>query len=300
MRAHIILIALLSLASAAGCKGKGSDGSPSGTTSADGPSGSKRGDTLEIEWVKDDKFQIKGSPKQYGEAGIFRGTYQVTIYGFPKGTKWAALDKKGIIDSDVYNILKIVDMSEKLGDVPADSDKQREFKLDPGASLKLELPDGDNADIKLPPSDLGLSVDEAFKKIENGPVLFGKEPPDAKPMENVLYLNGLSPTVFGRASVLKDVDAVAKATLLPDVKGTKKCTGYKNNDGKAAADLELALKETEVVIYDRRTGNVVQKKVFPPDDDCPMFTFRRSDEKAHDSSIPTTEIEAWLKTQIKR
>src|SRR5690242_12925064 len=111
MRAHlIILIPLLSLASAIGCKGKGNDANPSGSNSPAGASGSKNGPPLEIEWVKDDKFQVKGSPKQYGEAGIFRGTYQVTMYGFPKGTKWSALDKKGIIDSETYNILKIVDM----------------------------------------------------------------------------------------------------------------------------------------------------------------------------------------------
>ena len=100
--------------------------------------------------------------------------------------------------------------------------------------------------------------------------------------------------------LLKDVDAVAKAERLPEVKGTKKCTGYKDNAGKPSPDMELQLKETEVIIFERRTGNVVTKKVFPPDTECPMFAFRRADEKGHDSSFPTTEIKAWLKTQIKR
>jgi hypothetical protein len=301
MRAQAtIFLVVVSLSAA--CKGGSNDAAPTGDTadptSAAAASGPAK--PLEVDWVKEDKFQVKGSPKQYGEVAIFRSIYQVTVHGFPKGTKWAALDKKGIVDSDVYNILKILDMTDKIGDVPADKDKQREARLDPGANLTLELPSGEKADIKLPGSDLGLSVDEMLKKVENGPVLFGKEPPDEKPMENILYLEGMTPEVFGRASVLKDVDAVAKAERLPDSKGTKKCTGYKDNAGKPAADMELQLKETEVVIYERRTGNVVQKKVFPPDDTCPMFTFRRADEKQQDSSIPTTAIQAWLRTQVKR
>jgi hypothetical protein len=286
----------------AACKGKSEDMAAPGdnapaTSAAAAPVPAK---PLDIEWLKDDKFQVKGSPKQYGEIAIFRSNYQVTLHGFPKGTKWSALDKKGITESESLAILKILDMTEKLGDVPVDQDKQRDAKLDPGASLTLDLPTGEKGDIKLPASDLGLSIEETFKKIENGPVLFGKEPPDEKPMENILFVEGMTPEVFGRASVLKDVDAVAKSERLAEVKGTKKCTGYKDNAGKPAADMELQLKETEVVIYERRTGNVLQKKTFPPDDSCPMFTFRRADEKGHDSSTPTAAIKAWLKTQVRR
>ena len=296
--ARVVVVLLLSL-SAVACKRRLADsGPPDPSEPAEVATG--KGGPLAIEWVKDEKFQVKGSPKQYADVGIFRGTYQVTIYGFPKQTKWSALDKKGVIDSDIYSILKIADMSDKLGDVPADPEKQRDAKLDPGATLALELPNGATASIKLPPSGLGLSVDEALKKIENGPVLFGNEPPGGKPMESILYANGFSSPLFGRATKLRDVYALAKATLLPDVKGTKKCTGYKGKDDKPTSDLELSLKETEVVIYERRTGNVLQKKTFPPDTGCPMFTFRRADETTHDSSIPTQAIEAWLRTQIRR
>lgn len=307
MRTSYILLTFLAcsaLSTLAGCKGK-TEGGAAGDARSDGtasPAGAAPRPTtpLDIEWVKDDKFQVKGKPTQYGDVTIFRSTYQVTIHGFPKGTKWSALDKKGIADSDVFAIIKILDMTEKIGTVPADAEKQRDAKLDPEATLTLELPGGEKADIKLPPSDLGLSVDEMLKKVENGPVLFGKEPPDEKPMESILFIQGITPELFGRATVLRDVDAVAKATLLPDVKGTKKCTGYKDNAGKPTSDIELNLKETEVVIYERRTGNVVTKKTFAPDDGCPMFAFRRADEKGKDSSIPSEPIKAWLKTQIKR
>jgi hypothetical protein len=302
MRTRHMLLATIALSALTACKGN----APAATEDRSGAQTSatsaspREAKPLEIEWVKEDKFQVKGEPKKYGDVTIFRSNYQVTVHGFPKGTKWAALDKKGVIDSDVYGIIKIIDMTEKIGGVPVDKDKQREAKLDPEATLTLELPTGEKADIKLPPSDLGLSVEEMLKKVENGPVLFGKEPPDEKPMENILFLEGFTPEVFGRASVLRDVDAIAKAERLAEVKGTKKCTGYKDNAGKAASDIELQLKETEVVIFERRTGNVVQKKVFPPSDECPMFTFRRADEKTQESSIPSTAIKSWLKTQVKR
>jgi len=65
-------------------------------------------------------------------------------------------------------------------------------------------------------------------------------------------------------------------------------------------DIELQLKETEVVIYNRRTGDEVAKKVFPPNNECPQFTFQRKDERKKDSSKPTRKIEAWLRTQAKR
>jgi hypothetical protein len=60
------------------------------------------------------------------------------------------------------------------------------------------------------------------------------------------------------------------------------------------------LKETEVTVFDRRTGDLVTKKTFPPDSGCPMFTFRSAGEDTQDSSMPRTKIQSWLRTQIKR
>src|SRR5262249_17796234 len=129
MRAPVVLAALLALSSTTACRGKGGDGSDTGSPGLLPSLGG--GGPLQIEGVKDDKFEVKGNSSQYGDVSIFQGNYQVTINGFPKGTKWSALDKKGVSDSDIYSIIKIADMSERLGDVPADPDKQRDAKLDP-------------------------------------------------------------------------------------------------------------------------------------------------------------------------
>ena len=47
-------------------------------------------------------------------------------------------------------------------------------------------------------------------------------------------------------------------------------------------------------------GDEIAKKVFPPNNECPQFTFQRKDERKKDSSKPTRKIEAWLRTQAKR
>jgi hypothetical protein len=64
--------------------------------------------------------------------------------------------------------------------------------------------------------------------------------------------------------------------------------------------MTLVLKESEAVIYNRRTGDVVEKKVFAPDAECPTFTFTRKDQRDMDGHIPYTPIQAWARSRIKR
>lgn len=284
------------------CKGGSDDPKPTvreSTATSSRPALPPTNTTLEIEWTKDDKFQVKGRPLQKGEVDIFEAAYRVSLYGFPTGTKWSALDKSGATASSVMANIRVVDMVEKLGTLPADATLRHKAKLDPEATLTLEVPGGAKVDIKLPPSDAGLSAEKMLDKIDSGPVLFGKEPPDAKPMQSIILVDSVHPKLFGRAETLRDVDALAKAQLLADAKGTKTCTGYKGNGGK---DIVLNLKETEVVIYERRTGKVAAKKVFPPNDKCPEMLYRSSKETSvekTDSRIPSDAVEAWLKSQIK-
>ena len=131
----------------------------------------------------------------------------------------------------------------------------------------------------------------------------GESDTDPKPGLSIMFMQGSTKKVFGQASVLSDLDAIAIANLLPDVKGTKTCTGYsstsKTSKGKAMPDIELQLKETEVVIYDRRKGGEIAKKVFAPEKRCPSFVYTQQGENQKDSSIPTRKIEGWLRTQAK-
>ncbi len=299
---RLILVLCGALSVFVACKGRSDGSKPTvreSTATSSRPALAPTNTTLEIEWTKDDKFQVKGRPLQKGEVDIHNGHYRVSLFGFPKGTKWSALDKSGVAESSVIASINAIDMVEKLGTLPADATLRHKAKLDPEATFTLEVPGSAKLEIKLPPSDAGLSAETLLSKIDSGPVLFGKEPPDAKPMQSILLLDDVHPDLFGRAETLRDVDALAKAQLLADVKGTKTCTGYKGNGGK---DIVMNLKETEVVIYERRTGKVTAKKSFPPNDKCPEMLYRSSKEKSvesTDSRMPTTAIEAWLKSLIK-
>ncbi|MBW2457978.1 MAG: hypothetical protein JRI68_25960 [Deltaproteobacteria bacterium] len=293
-------VLLLSVAALVGCD-SGSGGSSDDDDDKPKSSAEKGDDEgprkkLEIEWPKDNKFTVKGNAKQYGDCTVFRGTYQVTIHGFPKGTQWSAGDKKGTTQSPTLAILKLKDVQTELGKLKiADLIK---VTVDPKLTLKLQPP-GYEAEIKLPPGRV-LGLNDILKKVENGPVLFGEESEEAKKGLAILSLESLRPKVFGKATLLEEVDAIAVSHLLEEVKGTKTCKGYTDNAGKPMPDIELQLKETEVAIYNRRTGDEIAKKVFPPDNSCPQFTFQRKDEKSKDSSKPTRTIEAWLRSQAKR
>ena len=292
----------MALSAAAGCKGNSENAAPTPTppVSAKAPAPRPPPPALDIEWVNEktafvEKFKVKGSPNQTGEASIQQNMYEVTLFGFPRGTKWSALDKNGVTDSASRATIKAIDISEKLGAVPLDQAKQRDVRLDPEASMTLELPNGAKAEIKLPPARVGPAVYNTLKQANAGPVLFGNEPPDEKPMQSIIIGWAMEPEIIGQAKMAKDIDAVAISTQLADVKGTKKCTGYTGGKG----EISLQLKETEAVIYDRRTGKQVAKKTFPPDPRCPKFAIQDDRGSANDSSIPVDAMRAWFKTQIK-
>lgn len=256
-----------------------------------------RGGPLSLEWASEHKFEVKGSSEQYGEVAEFEGSFQVTLHGFPEGTKWKCGDKSGKVESDIYDICKLGEATSKLGSVSIS--KLSDATLDPGCTFSIETPAGGKGKVKLKPVRVGLSVEEALKKVENGPVTFGDEPKDEKPGQNVMLLQGLTPKVFGPAQTLQDLDMIALVRQLAAVKGTKKCTGYKDRSDKPMPDLDLQLKETEVTIYERRTGKQVERKIFPPDEECPMLTFQAKGDSKTDSSPPTQQIEDWLRQQIK-
>jgi hypothetical protein len=221
--------------------------------------------------------------------------YTVTLLDLPRGTRWTMGAQKGIADRSVEMLT--IDMSAQLGLIPiADI---RTTQVDPGTVLRLDLPGGPAYEIALPPQSLNSAgLVEYLEKIDSGPVLFGDEPKEEKPEDSILFVFGGGWKVFGKATLLRDINAVARHHALPEVKRTKLCTGYASS-GKSAPDLTLELKEVEVVIHDRRTGGVRARKVFPPDDECPMFTMRAVGEDRQDSTPPIKAIHAWLGTQVR-
>ncbi|WP_438008064.1 hypothetical protein WME89_04730 [Sorangium sp. So ce321] len=261
--------------------------------------GSLRG-PFELEWSNGRKFVVKSDEAINGEVSIFEGSYQIVFHGFPRGTRWKVAEKSGRIESDIYDIVKLDNVEGQLGKIPAA--KYRDYLLGPKATLALELPSGQAASIELRQVDAVMSVLSVLERVKNGPVLFEGEPKQDSGQSNVILLETASMKLFGQAVLLQDVDQVAITRRLPEIKGRKTCTGYKDRAGKPLPDLTIRFKETETTVFDRRTGAVVQKKTFPPEEECPMFRLSLDGdrEREQDSYAPTRDIEAWLSSLVQR
>lgn len=255
---------------------------------------------LELEWSNERKFVSRSNESLYGEAAIFEGNYQITFHGFPTGTKWKVGEKSGRIESNIYDIVKLEDVEGQFGKIPVA--KFRDYQLGPKARLEIELPSGQAASIDLRQVDASMSAISMLERVKNGPVVFEGEPAMNGRRSNVVLLETASLKLFGRAAVFQDIDQVAMTRRLPEIKGRKTCGGYKDRAGKALPDLTIRFKETEAIVFDRRTGAVVQKKVFPPDEECPMFRISISADRdrEQDSYVPTKDIEAWLGSLVER
>ncbi|WP_437712145.1 hypothetical protein WMF45_42325 [Sorangium sp. So ce448] len=255
---------------------------------------------LELEWSNERKFVVKSDEALHGEVAIFEGTYQITFHGFPEGTRWKVGEKSGRIESNIYDIIKLDNVEGQLGRVPVA--RYRDTLLGPKGKLEIELPSGQAASIELRQADAAMSVLSVLDRVKNGPVVFEGEPKQESDLSSVLLLETASMKIFGQAVLLQDVDLVAITRRLPEIKGRKTCTGYKDRAGEPLPELTIRFKETEATVFDRRTGVVVQKKVFPPDEECPMFrlSIGGDREREQDSYPPTRDIESWLSSLVQR
>ena len=255
---------------------------------------------LELEWSNERKFVVKSDEALYGEVAIFEGTYQITFHGFPEGTRWKVAEKSGRIESAIYDIVKLENVEGQFGGIPVA--KYRDHLLGPKAKLEMELPSGKASSIELRQIDAAMSVLSVLERVKNGPVLFEGEPKKESGRSNVLLLETASMKLFGQAVLLQDVDQVAMTRRLSEIKGRKTCSGYKDRAGKPLPDVMIRFKETETIVFDRRTGAVVQKKIFPPDEGCPMFriSIGSEREREQDSYPPTRDIESWLSSLVER
>jgi hypothetical protein len=158
-------------------------------------------------------------------------------------------------------------------------------------TLKLTLPDGRTGESKISPISFRVHTREIFKEIDHKPVTFGTEPAGRF---DLLLGGGMTGDLIGKSGTLQQIDFFA--THMQDMTGKKTCNGY--NGPKPS--IVVNLKPTEVSLWNRRTGDLIEKKTFPPDEDCPMMAMTSGDSDGVDSYPPTETIEAWLKTKIKR
>jgi hypothetical protein len=249
---------------------------------------------VEIAWNNEYEFSVKGEPSMKGHVMLDKRFLKVMLQNFPRGTTLELGSATGIVGDYGSGTLEL-DVSDKIGALAVDLG---EAKLDPGMPLVLKPANQPPVTVKLMPVRVSFQIDDLLKKAENGPLLFGKEAPHEGPPRSIMVVNYSHP-LFGTATTLADVDALAFEKLLPDAKGTKVCGGY-SSGGKKMPDLTVLLKETEVTVIDRRTGSVFKKNTFPPDTGCPMFVMTRPGENAVDSSRPAQPIDDWLRSLVRK
>jgi len=252
---------------------------------------------FEVTWKRDTSFTAS-SGKGEGRVSIYDGQLKVSLTKWPDGTFYEAGKETGETKGYSTEVV-LADAMPLYAKWPVD--ELLKHSVDPKTKLEIIRPDGTWAEIELKPYKLNIyTFKKTLEKVENGSVKFpGEGEDDPIPGLSIIYPDGSSKRVFGKAKVMSDVDAVALGRQLDDVKGTKKCTGYKNSKKEKMPDIEIQLKEYEVTIYDRRKGTEVAKKVFPPEKRCPSYVTTTKGENTASSPRPFRAIEAWLRSQAK-
>ena len=230
------------------------------------------------------------------EVLALKADYTITLKSFAKGTKYEVAGKQGTVNSYVYEMVN-VDVRNRIGGLSLDELRSVDF----GLTMTLDLPDGRSGQVKLAPVYVDYGLREVLRTAENGPVSFGAEPDDPTKDNCLIWPTSSELEKYSVCTKVQDVDWVAVEHELPEEKSTKICKGYKDKDGKPTSDITLVSKDTEMTIYDRRTGKVIDKKTFPPDADFPMFAMTSSNDAGRATAYPDREaMQTWLRHKPKR
>ncbi len=244
-------------------------------------------------WGDGSQFRIQGKDKMWGAQNLASGDLSFHVHGFPPGTALTIGEQTATVDDEGFAMLE-VRVASLYGTI-ATADLE-EASLD-DLAVSVAVPGGATFDVPLQPETV-YGLDDLLEAAAEGPVLFAGESSVEGPIRNVIWFHSIHRHLLGAgAPTLADLDAVAVATRLEG--STKTCTGYVDDDGKPAPDIELRLRETKVTIYERRTGREVATRTFGADEECPTWAVGDpSKVDRRDSPVPDADIVAWLETQV--
>ncbi len=242
-------------------------------------------------------FHVVDQPNLDGEIAVENnGVYTVELILLPSdNTHWQLGDHSGTVEKPGHPFA-VGDVRDDIGGLPVDRRAWDDAKVAPkNRKLELTFASGETAELELaairPPS-----LEDFLATVESGGLMLGHEVHMPKRPRSIYLVDLSSSQLVGAAVHMRDLDAVAIIHVLPTVKGTKTCTGYKAGD--EAMTVSLQLKEREVVVYDRRSGQALQRKVFPPDTDCPGVAIGDKSTVEMDSLVPNDSIVTWLQTLV--
>lgn len=248
---------------------------------------------LTIEWGKRAVGEVQAKLGGGGQlsASIVRGTYKLALRDLPQSSTWKLGDKSGRITKPSETI--DIDVDQEI----ATSSFDALDRVAPHAELELELGDGRSGKTKLPALDLRRAVKQRLEEIAHGPVVFGKEPDDPNKLDAIVY--PANNKLIGTAEKVHEVDRVLIVRKRTEETGRKTCGGYTDTGGLPIASMTLVLRETEAVIYDRRSGEVVERKTFAPDTKCPTYVTKRAGERELESGTNHAAVVAWARSHVK-
>lgn len=238
--------------------------------------------------MSDYYFHVDGE-KMSGSLSPAGTAYAVAISDAPADLHYQVGSYKGEADSKGRARFEI-DLRAALGRATLAELK----RFDPGLTLILETPTR-HGEAKLPPLPFDSLVTLLAHSLEKGPFSFGDEPKDANEHDCLLFSAGPRSAMLPRPCKLEQVDQVALPQL-GEVRGKKTCGGYGDlGFGPGHKTLSMSLHETRVDLYERRTGKLLQTKVFPPDTECPKAVTVQTGEHDIDNRLNLPKAEAWLK-----
>ena len=223
-----------------------------------------------------------------GHFNVFTLKCSVRFEKLPVGTTVTGGGSSKEVKSAYDQAMLDVDLSEAIGALSPSQALDRNFKLDPKASLELKYPGGLVQKVDLPPLSVEFGVASVLKEAADHPVAFGPEPGAAPAEHSVAWASALTPTVIGPAKRLSEVDWVALSVDSPRA-SQKTCSGYSGKN----PTLPLAPIDKIVSIYERKTSKVITKKTFVADEACPIIAMGDTAQ-----TFPNEEqIKQWLREQ---
>jgi hypothetical protein len=252
-----------------------------------------------LRWRQFDResFDVGDKKEMSGRFHLYKRELQLQVWRFPPNLAIELGDEKGTTDEEGSASLSI-NVTAMMAQLPID--RLDSAQLD-GFTMVVRPKSGPPITHKLPPIRLGSSVETVLEDIAKQPVLFGKEPPRPAGPPRSLIDSDDSLRVYGTAATLGDIDAIAHYEVGRQV-GTKQCDGYHSrDDGSKQPPVTLRIKEIDVNIRDRRTGAILDKRTFPPNEDCAILVSKGQSE-VDSYAIPTAEVRQqvrdWLKSTV--
>lgn len=248
-----------------------------------------------FEWESDIRFHIAGEKDMWGQAMVVEDKLTVFFREFPPGTLLTVGNSEATADDEGYATAE-TKISALFGALPTAGVGSLEATLE-GATFSVTPPGGAAIEVTLPPQQ-AYGVKDTLLSVAQGPLLFSGEVEGPGPIRNAIWWHFSGQEIIGTpAATVAELDAVV---VVERPEGTTKaCTGYTDDSGNPQPDVTLHLKDTVVVIYERRTGSEVAKTTFPPDPECPTWlTAEKGSAASRDSSLPLDDIRAWIGTQV--